>query len=173
VLKDVAEERKQKVIVRELLIAFMVLVLFLLVGPHLIKALQISETSLRLAGGIILFLIALKMIFKGQEERLFVGPIGQEPLVVPLAIPCIAGPSAIATVMLFTAQEPGRWPEWLLALFLAWFATSSILLFSARLNRILGERGLSALQNLMGLVLTTLAVEMLLQGIRAVLRQPW
>ena len=167
VLKDVPLPKRQKAIIRELLIALVVLVFFLILGPQLLKALHISETSLRIAGGIILFLIALKMIF-GDPKDMFSAVPGGEPLIVPLAIPSIAGPSAIATVMLLTGQEPNRWPEWLLSLFTAWIATSVILLFSGRLDRIFGERGLNALQRLMGLILTALAVEMFLQGIRTV-----
>ena len=107
------------------------------------------------------------MIF-GATEDLFRETSGEEPLIVPLAIPCIAGPSAIATVMLLTGQEPDRWPEWLLALLLAWLVTSSILLLSTKLDDVLGMRGLTALEHLMGLILTALAVEMFLQGIREV-----
>ncbi len=165
VLKDVPGPRRQLVILRELLIALIVLVLFLLAGPHLINILQISEASLRIAGGIILFLIAIQMIF-GSTEGMFKEDLEEEPLIVPLAIPFIAGPSAIATVMLLTGQEPGRWPEWLVSLCLAWMVTSMILLLSAKLDQFLGKRGLSALQSLMGLILTALAVEMFLQGIR-------
>jgi multiple antibiotic resistance protein len=86
---------------------------------------------------------------------------------VPLAIPCLAGPSAIATVMLLMGQEPHRWYEWVVSLLLAWILTSSILLLSAKLDRILGEKGMSALQHLMGLILTALAVEMFIQGLHA------
>jgi multiple antibiotic resistance protein len=165
VLKDVPIERRQKVIIRELLIALLVLALFLLMGPPLLKALQISEASLQIAGGIILFLIAIKMIFS-SPEGMFPDALDGEPMIVPLAIPSIAGPSAIATVMLLTGQEPNRWPVWLLSLLLAWIVTSVILLIAAQLDRVLGKRGLSALQNLMGLILTALAVEMFLVGLR-------
>ena len=168
ILKNVPLSKRQKTIIRELLIALIALVCFLILGPHLLKALQISETSLRIAGGIILFLIALKMIF-GDPEEMYRNIPGGEPLVVPLAIPSIAGPSAIATVMLLTGQEPHRWLEWLLSLLTAWLATSAVLLLSGKLDRLFGERGLYALQRLMGLILTALAVEMFLQGIRSVL----
>ncbi len=167
VLKDVPITKRQKLIIRELLIALVVLIFFLIFGSHLLKALQISETSLRIAGGIILFLIAIKMVF-GESNGMFGDVPGGEPLIVPLAIPCIAGPSAIATVMLLTGQEPNRWFEWLLSLLIAWIATSFILLFSGKLDHIFGERGLTALQRLMGLILTALAVEMFIQGIRTV-----
>ena len=167
ILHGVPEERRQKVMLRELIIALIVIVLFLFSGHYLLEALHISEPALRIAGGIILFLIALKMVF-GSPEDIFRGWGDEEPLVVPLAIPCIAGPSAIATVMLLMAQEADRWLEWFFALVSAWLATSVILLLSAKFDRILGKRGLSALQHLMGLILTALAVEMFLQGLSEV-----
>jgi MarC family membrane protein len=166
VLKELPPQRRQKAIIRELLIALIVLLAFLLAGPHLLKALHISEPSLRIAGGIILFLIAIKMVF-GKVGDMFSGSPQEEPFVVPLAIPCLAGPSAIATVMLLTGQEPHRWREWVAALLFAWLVTSGILLLSAKLDRVLGEKGMSALQHLMGLILTAVAVEMFLQGLRA------
>ncbi|NOQ97304.1 MAG: NAAT family transporter [Calditrichae bacterium] len=166
VLKEVPPQRRQKVIIRELFIALIVLLLFLLAGPHSLKTLQISEPSLRIAGGIILFLIAIKMVF-GKLGDMF-SPLEEEPFIVPLAIPWLAGPSAIATVTLLTGQEPHRWHEWVVSLLLAWILTSIILLLSARLDQVLGEKGMSALQQLMGLILTALAVEMFIQGLRTV-----
>ncbi len=166
ILNKVEPSRRQRVILREMGIALAVLVSFLLAGPFLLQALQISQPSMRIAGGIILFLVAIEMIF-GSPEEMFRARAGGEPLVVPLAIPLVAGPSAIATVMLLTGQEPERWAAWLLALFLAWLVSGAILLASARLDRFLGTRGLGALQSLMGLILTALAVEMFLQGVRA------
>ncbi len=168
VLKGVSPQRRQKALVRELLIALLVLLLFLLAGPHLLKALHISEPSLRIAGGIILFLIAIKMVF-GKVGDMFPASLEEEPFIVPLAIPCLAGPSAIATVMLLMGQEPHRWHEWVVSLLLAWVCTSIILLFSARLDRVLGEKGMNALQHLMGLILTALAVEMFIQGLSSVI----
>jgi MarC family membrane protein len=168
VLRGLPPQRRQKAIVRELIIALIVLLLFLLAGPFLLKALNISESSLQIAGGIILFLIAIKMVF-GNVGDMLSGSFEEEPFIVPLAIPCLAGPSAVATVMLLAGQEPHRWPEWTVSLFLAWIATSTILLLSARLDQILGEKGMTALQHLMGLILTAVAVEMFMQGLRAVL----
>lgn len=163
-LKDVPAERWRPVIVRELIIALGVLVLFLFLGPQLLKLLHISGPSLTIAGGIILLLIAIKMIFPSQagfEERI----TNREPFVVPLAIPYVAGPSALATVMLLASREPLRWPEWLLALIIAWLATGCVLLLSGELERFLGDRGLIALERLMGMILTAIAVEMTLTGI--------
>lgn len=165
VLGPIAAERRRRIIAREMLIALAVLVLFLLAGPRFLALLNISEMALEIAGGIILFLIALRMIFKSPRE-MFSDDLEGEPLVVPLAIPSVAGPSAVAVVLVLSAQEPERWGDWLLALLLAWAATGLILLGSSNLGRILGERGLMALQRLMGLLLTTIAVEMFIRGLR-------
>ena len=163
ILKDVAPSRRTRTIIRELLIALVVLVLFLFWGPYLLKALQISKNSLQIAGGIILFIIAIRMIFNAPEE-IFGGTPGGEPLIVPLAVPSIAGPSAVATVMLLTAQKPGDLIKWLEALGLAWLATGVLLLLSMKLYRLLGEKVLSALQRFTGLILTAIAVDMFLEG---------
>lgn len=156
-------KRRRVVIVRELLIALAVLVAFLFVGPALLGALGISESSLAIAGGIILFLIALRMIFPAGGA--LAEDTDEEPFVVPLAIPFVAGPSAMATVMLVMSEDPARWPTWLAAVVLAWAATAAILLLANRLARFLGRRGLTAIERLMGMVLTALAVEMFLRGL--------
>jgi multiple antibiotic resistance protein len=163
-LEPVPPERRRRVIARELAIALGVLVLFLFVGPALLGAIGISESGLAIAGGIILFLIAVRMVFPQHGtlgEELF-----DEPFVVPLAIPFVAWPSAMAAVMLVMSEDPERWPEWLAALVLAWAASSAILLAAPRLRQVLGRRGLVAIERLMGMVLTALAVEMFLRGLR-------
>lgn len=163
----VAPERRQRVIARELGIALAILILFLFAGPYVLRGLGISEEALSIAGGIILFIIALKMIFPqvghGGEESV------DEPFVVPLAIPFVAGPSAMATVMLVMSEDPARWPTWLAALVLAWSVTAVILLGASRLAKALGRRGLVALERLMGMVLTAVAVEMFLRGLSVAL----
>mgnify|MGYP006287411203 FL=1 len=163
ILKDVPPSKRAKTVIRELLIALVVLVVFLLWGPYLLRALQISENALQIAGGIVLFLIAIRMVFSAPEE-IFTGTPEGEPLIVPLAVPSIAGPSAVATVMLLTAQKPGDWPKWLLALGLAWFGTGVLLLLSMKLYHILGEKVLSAIQRFTGLILTAISVDMFLEG---------
>jgi len=158
-------ERKRWVIARELVIALGVLVFFLLCGRFVLGLLQISEPSLGVAGGIVLFLIALKMIFHGPEAMMGKNPEG-EPFIVPLAIPLVAGPSAISMVLILATREPGRLLEWAVALVCAWAASSVILLFSVGLARFFGERGLVALERLMGLLLTVIAVQMFLTGLK-------
>jgi len=163
-LQDVAPERRRYVVGRELLIALVVLVGFLFVGPSLLRLLHISEPALTIAGGLILLLIAIRMIFPSPDGD-FEEQIGGEPFVVPLAIPYVAGPSAMATMLLIMNREPGRWPEWVGALALAWVGTSVIILSSTYLQRYLGEKGLVAIERLMGMVLTAIATQMMLSGI--------
>ncbi len=166
VLDAVPVERRRRVLARELLFALLVLIAVLFAGPKFLEAIRISRPSLHIAGGIILLLIAIKMVFGGTAEMFKEIPQG-EPLIVPLAVPSIAGPSATATVLLLAGQEPERWPAWLLAVFLAWLASAAILLLSTTLASLLGKRGLCAIERLMGLILTAVAVEMFLNGVRA------
>jgi MarC family membrane protein len=165
VLKNVEERRRKAIILRELGIAFAILVLFLFGGRYLLLLLQISEPALSIAGGIILFIIAIRMIFLGSEKVFEDVPEG-EPFIVPLAVPSVAGPSTMATVLLLMTREPERWPEWLAALAAACLLSGIILLFSSRLVRLLGERVLVATERLMGMILTTVAVEMFLSALK-------
>ena len=163
VLARVNPQRRQLIIFRESCIALLVLTLFLFFGQSILHGLQISEAALRVAGGIILFLIALKMIFPVTEPQK--DQLTGEPFIVPLAIPMIAGPSSIATVLLFSSEDIPHLFQWLVALILVSTLSTIILLFAEQLRRILGHRGLLAVERLMGMVLTTLSVQMFLQGI--------
>ena len=161
-LKNVEAKRRTKVIFRELLIALLVMVIFLFSGQAFLSALHISEPALTITGGVILFLIALKMIFpQGNNDS----SLEEEPFIVPLAIPYVAGPSALATLLLIMNGEPERWPDWLAALFLAWLVTGVILLCATPLAKALSNRGLIAIERLMGMVLVAIAIQMLLDGI--------
>ena len=162
-LKNVEAERRLKVIVRELLIALGIMVLFLFAGQHFLSALHISEPALTATGGVILFLIALKMIFPSEANS---NPANEdEPFIVPLAIPYLAGPSTLATLLLIMNNEPQRWPEWLAALFAAWFVAGIILMSAGFLAKILRNRGLIAIERLMGMVLVAISIQMLMDGI--------
>ncbi len=163
-LKKVDASRQKKVIIRELFIALFVLILFLFSGQYILEILQISEPALTIAGGIILFLIAIKMIFP-QSGGIFEENIGGEPFIVPLASPYVAGPSALAAVLFIMNREPERWLEWLIALITAWFCSGIIIFLSSGLRRFLGERGLIAIERLMGMVLITISIQMLLTGL--------
>ncbi|MDE2148620.1 MAG: MarC family protein [Gammaproteobacteria bacterium] len=162
-LRHVSAQRQRRVIVRELLIALLALVLFLFLGQYAMRILGLTEPALGIAGGVILLLIALRMIFPSRDRPLEEG-IDSEPFIVPLAIPYVAGPSALATVLLLMSREPQRWVDWLLAILIAWTVSAAIILAASGLRRWLGERGLIAIERLMGLVLVTIAVEMLMTG---------
>ena len=169
-LRSVDPSRRVLVIVRECLIAFVVLAAFVFFGTSILDLFGLSDQSLNIAGGLILFLIALKMIFHGAEGVF--GDTGPgEPFIVPLAIPSIAGPATIATAILLVSRAPERIAEWLAAVAVAVATTLVVLLFAERIARVAGERALLALERLMGLILTAIAVEMLLRGVEAFVRQ--
>lgn len=164
-LKEVDPARHKRIIIRESLFGLGFLLLFLFLGRYILQLMQISQSSLSIAGGIILLMIAVKMVFHGSEEVFKTANLG-EPFIVPLAVPLIAGPSAMTTVLLFMAREPGKWPQWLMAVILAWLASATILFFANGLSRVLRKRGLIALERLMGMLLTTVAVEMFMKGVQ-------
>ncbi len=168
-LKNVAPRRRRWVLVRELLIALCVLFAFLLGGGFILRVLQLKQESVSIAGGLVLFLIGVRMIFP-PKEGLFGETGGGEPFIVPMAIPSVAGPSTMAALLLLANQQPGRLGAWSLALFAAWLGTAAILLSSTYLFRWLGEQVLTALERLMGMLLVALSVQMFLGGVVAYLR---
>ncbi len=169
-LRSVEPARRTRIILRECAIAFVVLLVFIFFGRPILGLLGLSDSSLTIAGGVILFLIALRMIFR-RPEGVFGDTVEGEPFIVPLAIPSIAGPTAIATVVLLVSRAPQRLIEWVAALTVAMAATLLLLVFAERISKLVGERGLLAFERLMGLILTAIAVEMLLRGIQTFVRQ--
>lgn len=163
-LKNVEPSKHGRIIIRDLLIALAILITFLFVGRYILSALGVSSAALTAAGGVILLLIAIRMIFPTAERSLR-EEVEEEPFIVPLAVPYTAGPSVLATELLLISREPDRWAIWLLAVCLAWLASACILYSSSHLRRILGERGITALERLMGMLLVLVAVEMLMQGV--------
>ncbi len=164
VLKDVERQKRRKIVLRELCIALLVLIFFLFFGRTLLMLMNVSEPSLSIAGGIILFLIAVRMIFT-ISEGMFGRQPGGEPFIVPLAIPLVAGPSAMTMVIVLATRDPARWPVWLMSLICAWTCSAVILLASNRLSDLLGKRVILAMERLMGMLLTIIAVEMFLNGV--------
>jgi MarC family membrane protein len=169
-LRNVDAKRRQLVLVRELLIALVVLFVFLFGGRYLLHVLQLKQESVSIAGGIVLFLIGVRMVFPPATGGIFGGDPDREPFIVPMAIPGIAGPSAVAAVMLLANSYPGRTVDWSVALFVAWFATAVILLSSTYLFRYLGTSVLIAVERLMGMLLVALSVQMFLDGVMAYVR---
>ena len=169
-LKSVKPQRRTRVVLRECLIAYSVLLFFVFFGERALQLIGISDRSLNIAGGVILFVIALRMVFRSPEGPM--GPLPEgEPFIVPLAIPSLAGPTAIATVVLLASRAPERITEWIIAISLAMALSALALVFAERIARALGERALMAVERMMGLVLTAIAVEMLLRGIEIFIRQ--
>jgi MarC family membrane protein len=169
-LRGVPRERRLAVVLRECAIAYLLLLAFLFGGQAFLALMHLSQASLAIAGGVILFLIALRMVFP-PAEGLFGDVVTSEPFIVPLAVPAIAGPSALATVMLLASRAPDRLFELVGAVTIAMAVTATVLALSGGLQRLIGDRGVVALEKLMGLVLTAIAVEMLLGGIRAFIAQ--
>jgi multiple antibiotic resistance protein len=164
VLKTIEPKRRRIVLARELLFSLIIMFTFLFSGQVVLDFLNVRQESVSIAGGIILFLIGLKMIFP-QPGGLTGLASGEEPFIVPLAIPMIAGPSVLAALILLANQDHSRMLDWSMALGAAWLAAAIILMLSNKLHRLLGERGLIAIERLMGMILIMISIQMLLDGI--------
>jgi MarC family membrane protein len=165
IMRGVPQERRRLVAVREVSIAFCVLLAFMFLGNGFLRVMHLSERSLEVAGGVILLMVAIRMIFSA-EGGVYGTPDGKEPLIFPLAVPLLAGPSAMATVLLLASRQPGRVMEWIGALACAMLVSGAFLMLCDRIRRLLGDSVVSALEKLMGLVLTAIAVEMVLAGLK-------
>ena len=168
ILERVPEKRRRAVLVRELLLALLIMTIFIFAGRYLMGFLGIKEESVSVAGGIILFLIAVRMVFPA-EKRADVEFDG-EPFLVPLAIPLTAGPSLLAVLLLFSTGHPERLFDLMLAGLIAWGATFIVLFSSTFIVRFLTRKGLVAVERLMGMVLVALAVQLFLDGLTAYLQ---
>lgn len=164
-LREQTTAQKRRIILRECAIATAVLVAFLFVGDWLLAVMRLSDPALEISGGLILFLIALRMVFPPAGHNLAEAEPRPAPFIVPLAVPMIAGPSALAMVLLASRQSGDPLP-WVGAVLLASAVNTGILLISDPLARILGRSGLEAMERLMGLILTTMAVQMLISGLK-------
>jgi MarC family membrane protein len=166
VMRNVVPERRARVALRESALAFGVLVLFMLTGQWFLTLMRLSERSLEVAGGVILLIIAMRMIFASGGEIYASDGQGREPLIFPLAVPLLAGPSAMATVLLLASRQPERLLAWIGALTVAMLVSAAVLLGADRIRKWIGTSMVSAIEKLMGLVLTAIAVEMILAGLR-------
>jgi len=164
-LRDVPSQRRLRIVLRECLIAFAVLSAFVFAGRPFLQTLGLSEIALQIGGAVVLMLVALRMVFPSAEGVYGTAP-GGEPFIVPLAVPALAGPSALATVMLFVSRDPSRSLEWVAAIAVVMALSAVVLVSADRLQRLLGERVTLAFERLMGLVLAAIAVELLLRGVR-------
>ena len=169
-LKQVDSTRRARVVARECMIAYLILLAFMFGGRQFLDVMHLSEISLSIAGGVILFMIAINMVFKSTES-VFGESLDHEPFIVPLAIPLIAGPSALATVMLMVSREPAKLGVWVAAMTAAMLISATLLILGEKIEKLLGKRAMEAVERLMGLILTAIAVEMLLGGIKQFLLQ--
>lgn len=164
VLKSIEPKRRRIVLARELIFSLIIMLIFLYSGQAVLSFLSVKQETVSIAGGIILFLIALKMIFPQPVGVTGLAP-GEEPFIVPLAIPMVAGPSILAALILLANQDHSRMLDWTIALGLAWFISAGILMFSSLFHKLLGERGLIAIERLMGMILIMISIQMLLDGV--------
>jgi multiple antibiotic resistance protein len=164
-------KRPYRFVTREVFLACLVLVVSLFVGPSLMRLLHLSAEALQLAGGIVLFLIAIKLIFPTDISWIGLKK-GEEPFLFPVAVPLVSGPSAVATVMLFSAQYPDRMGVWVVAIVVTMIISLLIFLFAPALQRAVGDKGLAAFQRLMGLLLCAISVQMLITAIKTVFMIP-
>lgn len=170
VMRGVAPPSRMRVALREACIAFAVLLAFMLTGDGFLRVMRLTERSLQVGGGVILLMVAIRMIFS-SGGHIFSDDAGhgladREPFIFPLAVPLLAGPSALATVLLLASRQPGQLVEWVGALSAAMGVSALVLLSCHRLHRWLGDSVVSAMEKLMGLVLTAIAVEMILAGLK-------
>ena len=164
VLSRFPPRRRAQITARELVIALVIMLVLLFAGTAILNFLGLTQPSLNIAGGVLLFIIALRMIFPGAAGE--IATEKDEPFIVPLAMPMVAGPSTIAILLLLSTTEPERIWEWCTALVIAWAAATLILTASPFLLRVFGDRGLRALERLMGMLLVLLATQLLLNGVR-------
>jgi multiple antibiotic resistance protein len=168
-LKGVDPKRQRYVITREMLIALLVIILFNFLGTGLMHFLNIRHATIQIAGGVILFLLCLKMIFPPPHDSHDIAPHDSEPLIVPLAVPLVAGPAVLAAVIIYSHQQTAL--VMIGAIFIAWAASLLILLASSFLKNVLGWRGIMAMERLMGLVMILIAVQMFLSGITSFIQK--
>lgn len=163
-LKNLDPRRQRQIILRELFIALGVMIIFSLIGDAILSSLAIADYSLLMSGGIILFILSLKMVFPSDKEAKSDTPKEKEPFIVPLAIPLVAGPAVLAAIILYSKQEQGLFTT-IPAIIVAWILTTIVLLSSSFIKRLIGTKGIVAAERLMGLLLVMLSIQMFLSGV--------
>lgn len=170
ILKNIDKRKHAKIIIREMIIGLIILVTFLFFGEQFLSLFHLETQAITIAGGIIFFVISLKMIFPSSDGAdMFATAKGDEPLVVPIAVPMIAGPAALATLLVLAKTNAEHSGALFISLLVAWLAAAIILLFSTKLYKLLKVKGLTALERLMGMLLLIMSVQMFIDGIRALL----
>lgn len=164
-LRDLPDPQYKRVVLRETAAAFVLLALFAAFGQVVIDSFGIAQPSLHVAGGIVLFLISIRMIFQGATE-LFQGEAAGDAWLVPLAVPAIAGAAAFTTVLVLRTQNHVPLPVLVAALGLVFLVSLIVFIFGRKVADVLKPHGLRAIERFMGLLLCILAVNMTLYGIK-------
>jgi multiple antibiotic resistance protein len=167
-VKGIAPNRQRYIVIREMLIALAAMLIFYFIGEYLLEALDLTPITVKIASGVILFLVAIKILFSSQTSPRANIPEG-EPFIIPLAIPLIAGPSLLATIMLYAVTEPSHFAM-LSAIFIAWAVSVIVLFFAPQLERVLGKNGLIAFERLTGMILVLLSIQRFLEGLKEFLK---
>ncbi len=166
ILKDVEVKRRKRIIIREMLFGLGILTLFLFFGEPFLNLFHLETEAVRIAGAVIFFVIGIKLIFPGEHGSSALYGTAGEPFVVPIAMPLIAGPSALATLLVMSKSHTDEMGGLFVALLLAWFASALIMYLSDSFYKLLGAKGLSALEKLMGMLLLMMSVQMFIDGVR-------
>jgi len=169
VLKELDPKRQRWIIFRELILALGIIIAFYFLGDVLLTFLGISQEAVLISGGIILFIIGLKLVFPTSKNGFQIEG-GGEPFLVPLAIPLVAGPATLAAVILYSHQAEISHFTSLGAIFIAWLASTVVLMLAIPLKKLLGTRGLSACEKLTGLLLIMISVQMVVGGLQTIYR---
>lgn len=169
-LSGVAKRKRNSVLARELLIALAAMIFFFFLGDFLLDILVISEATARLTAGTILFLFAIRILFPSENSTRKTVQAEKDPFIVPLAIPLIAGPSLLATIMIFSHVDPLA-PILFFAIGIAWVATAVLLFFSKQIYSVVGDNGLIALERLTGMILVLLSIQRFLEGVELFMKQ--
>lgn len=171
--QGMTQKRRQTIALRAILTSVFVLSLFTIFGEAVLSFVGISMPAFRIAGGLLLFLTALDMLFqrrtKRREDQAEEEDHHDDPSVFPLGIPLIAGPGAIATMILLAGQKPGLTGLMMvLGIMLAVLTIVFLLFMTATwLERALGKTGINVVTRLLGMLLSALAVQFVLDGLRA------
>ncbi len=157
-------KRQRYIVMREMLLALLVMLLFNFIGEYILYGLGLSLVTVKISSGVILFLVAVKILFSSQSSLRANLP-QEEPFLIPLAIPLIAGPALLATIMLYSLTEPSQFTM-LSSIVISWALSAGVLLAAPTLERILGVNGLTACERLMGMVLVLLSLQRILEGVK-------
>lgn len=156
--------RQKRIMLRESIFSFVIAVVFLFCGEYFLNLIEVKAYTLSLCSGTLLFFVAFEMIFPRHSDDVTVAAQKQEPFIVPIATPLITGPSTMTMIMIYASQYPNV--RVLSAISLAWVGVVPVLLAAPYLQKILGKRGLTALEQLMGMLLAMIAVETAIGGVR-------